>query len=97
MSTKLNLKDRDQMATPNAYTDNLKSNLTCIFLSVRAKFKKKKLCPRTLCSTYVRKNCNFSDPTNPNRRNITCDFILLLFSILIKKFWSARFDVIETR
>ena len=40
MSTKLNSKDRDQMAKPNEYTDNLKSNLTCIFLSVRAKLKK---------------------------------------------------------
>merc|ERR1712051_912403 len=39
------------MSTPNEYTDNLKSNLTCIFLSVRTKFKKP-LCPRTRC-TYI--------------------------------------------
>ena len=36
------------MSTPNEYTDNFKSNLTCIFLSCRAKLKKT-LCPRTLC------------------------------------------------
>ena len=51
MRPKLNLKDKGQMSKPNEYTDNFKSNLTCIFLSVRAKLKKKKLCPRTLCST----------------------------------------------
>ena len=27
------------MSTPNEYTDNFKSNLTCIFFSVRAKLK----------------------------------------------------------
>ena len=37
---KLNLKDKGQMSKPNEYTDNFKSNLTCIFLSVRAKLKK---------------------------------------------------------
>ena len=52
MRPKLNLKDKGQMSKPNEYTDNFKSNLTCIFLSVRAKFKKKTLCPRTLC-TYL--------------------------------------------
>ena len=41
MRPKLNLKDESQMPTPNEYTDNFKSNLTCIFLSVRAKLKKK--------------------------------------------------------
>ena len=50
---KLNLKDKSQMSTPDEYTDNFKSNLTCIFLSVRAKFKKP-LCPRTLCKwTFI--------------------------------------------
>ena len=49
MRPKLNLEDKDQMSTPNEYTDNFKSNLTCIFPSVRAKLKKP-LCPRTLCS-----------------------------------------------
>ena len=40
------------MSKPNEYTDNFKSNLTCIFLlSVRAKLKKT-ICPRTLC-TYI--------------------------------------------
>ena len=39
MRPKLNLKDKDQMSTPNEYTNNFKSNLTCIFLSVRAKLK----------------------------------------------------------
>ena len=51
MRPKLNLKDKDQMSTPNEYTDNFKSNLTCIFPSVRAKLKKP-LCPRTLCKIY---------------------------------------------
>ena len=41
MRPKLNLKDKSQMSTPNEYTDNLKSNLICIFLSVRTKSKKK--------------------------------------------------------
>ena len=49
MRPKLNLKDKSQMSTPNEYTDNLKSNLICIFLSVRTK-SKKPLCPRTQCS-----------------------------------------------
>ena len=48
MRPKLNLKDKSQMSTPNEYTDNFKSNLICIFLSVRAKLKKP-LCPRTQC------------------------------------------------
>ena len=37
------------MSTPNEYTDNFKSNLIYIFLSVRAKLKKP-LCPRTQCN-----------------------------------------------
>ena len=53
---KLNLKDKSQMSTPDEYTDNFKSNLICIFPSVRAKLKKP-LCPRTQCirtvSSYV--------------------------------------------
>ena len=49
MRPKLNLKDKSQMSTPNEYTDNLKSNLICIFLSVRTK-SKKPLCPRTQCT-----------------------------------------------
>ena len=48
MRPKLNLKDKDQMSTPNQCTDNFKSNLTCIFLFVRGKLKKT-LCPWTLC------------------------------------------------
>ena len=40
MRSKLNLKDKGQLLKPNEYTDNFKSNLTCIFLSVRAKLKK---------------------------------------------------------
>ena len=36
----------------SVYTDNFKSNLTCIFLSVRAKLKKT-LCPRTLCNMPI--------------------------------------------
>ena len=51
MRPKLNLKDKGQMSTPNEYTDNFKLNLTCIFLSVRAKLKNP-LCPRTPC-TYL--------------------------------------------
>ena len=49
---KLNLKDKSQMSTPDEYTDNFKSNLICIFLSVRAKLKKT-LCPRTQCKTKI--------------------------------------------
>ena len=41
MRPKLNLKNKGQISTPNEYTDNFKSDLTCIFLSVRAKLKKK--------------------------------------------------------
>ena len=37
-----------KISKPNEYTNNFKSNLTCIFLSVRAKFKNT-LCPQTLC------------------------------------------------
>ena len=48
MRPELNLKDKSQMSKPNEYTDNFKSNLICIFPSVRAKLKKT-LCPRTLC------------------------------------------------
>ena len=47
---KLNLKDKSQMSTPDEYTDNFKSNLICIFPSVRAKLKKP-LCPRTQCTS----------------------------------------------
>ena len=36
MRPKLNLKNKGQMSTPNEYTDHFKSNLTCIYLSVRA-------------------------------------------------------------
>ena len=50
MRPKLNLKDKDQMSTPNEYTDNFKSNLTCIFLSVRAILKKDTLPSDTVWS-----------------------------------------------
>ena len=54
MRPKSNLKDlKGQMSEPNEYTDNFKSNLTCIFLSVRAKFKKKYF---SLASDTVYKN-----------------------------------------
>ena len=36
------------MSKPDEFTDNFKSNVICIFSSVRAKLKKT-LCPRTLC------------------------------------------------
>ena len=49
MRPKLNLKDKSQMSTPNEYTDNFKSNLTCIFLSISAKVKKI-FCPQTMCT-----------------------------------------------
>ena len=52
MRPKLNLKDKSQISKPNEYSDNFKSNLTCIFLSVRAKLKKP-LCPRTLCNMPI--------------------------------------------
>ena len=55
MRPKLNLKDKSQMSTPNEYTDNLKSNLICIFLSVRTK-SKKPLCPRTQCMFITKKS-----------------------------------------
>ena len=48
MRPKLNLEDRNQMSTPNEYTDKFNSNLICIFPSVRAKLKKT-LCPWTQC------------------------------------------------
>ena len=48
MRPKLNLKDKDKMSKSNEYIDNVKSNFTCIFLSVRTKLKNP-LCPRTLC------------------------------------------------
>ena len=54
MRPKLNLKDKDQMSTPNEYTVNFKSNLICIFPSVRAKLKKT-LCPRTQCISNYEK------------------------------------------
>ena len=41
MRPKLNLKNKGQISKPNEYTDNFKPNSTCIFLSVRAKLKKK--------------------------------------------------------
>ena len=50
MTPKLNLKNKGQMSRPNEYTDNFKSNLTCIFLFLRAKLKNT-FCPRTLCIT----------------------------------------------
>ena len=49
MRPKLNSKVKSQMSKPNEYTDNIKSNLTCTFLSVRTKLKNP-FCPRTLCS-----------------------------------------------
>ena len=52
MRPKLNLTDKGQMSKPNEYTDNFKSNLTCIFLFVRGKLKKP-LCPRTLCTRNI--------------------------------------------
>ena len=55
MRSKLNLKDKSQISTPDEYTDNFKSNLICIFPSVRAKLKKP-LCPRTQCSKGYRRN-----------------------------------------
>ena len=45
MRQKLNLKDKGQISRPNENTDNFKSNLTFIFLSDRAKFKKKNTLP----------------------------------------------------
>ena len=36
MRPELNLKDKGQMSKPNEYMDNFKSNLICIFSSVRA-------------------------------------------------------------
>ena len=44
------------MSTPNEYTDNFKSNSTCIFLSVRTKLNKT-LCPRSRCSPKWFKLC----------------------------------------
>ena len=52
MRPELNLKAKSQMSKLNEYTDNFKSNLICIFPSVRAKFKKP-LCPRILCIAYI--------------------------------------------
>ena len=52
MRQKLNLKNKGQISTPNEYTDNFKSNLFYIFLSVRAK-SKKPLCPGILCRYFL--------------------------------------------
>ena len=41
MRPKLKLKDKGQISKPNKCTDNFKSNLSCIFLFVMAKLKKK--------------------------------------------------------
>ena len=43
MIPKLNLKCKSQISKPNEYTDNIKSNSTYTFLSVRTKLKKKTL------------------------------------------------------
>ena len=56
MRPKLNLEHKGQISKPNEYTVNFKSNLTYIFLSVRAKLKKP-LCPRTLCSSKTMLTC----------------------------------------
>ena len=58
MRPKLILKDEGQMSKLNEYTDDFKSNLTFIFLSVRAKLKKKTLCPRTRCKCCRRAMTN---------------------------------------
>ena len=52
MRQKLDLKDTGQISKPNECTDNFKSYLTCIFLSVITKLKKP-LCPRTLCTLHT--------------------------------------------
>ena len=52
MRQKWNLKNKSQISTPNENADNFKSNLICIFLSVRAKLKKT-LCPRTQCNQKI--------------------------------------------
>jgi hypothetical protein len=43
MRPKLNSKDKGQMSKLNEYTDNFKSNLTCIFLSVMAHMSGRKI------------------------------------------------------
>ena len=50
IETKINLKDKGQIPRPNEYTDNFKSNLTCIFLSLSPRLKNT-FCPRTLYMT----------------------------------------------
>ena len=61
MRPKLNLKCKGQMSKPNEYTDNFKSKLTCIFLSVRIKLKKNTLPSDTVYErvlTYTNENRN---------------------------------------
>ena len=72
MRPKLNLKDKSQMSTPNEYTDNLKSNLICIFLSVRTK-SKKPLCPRTQCRILLL-NSFWHQIIGVNDQNINLNF-----------------------
>ena len=72
MRPTLNLKHKDQLSTPNEYTDNFKSNLSCIFLSLRAKLKKH--CPRTLCSSIV-KNAASVIPWLDNDCIYMCSFL----------------------
>ena len=65
MILKLNLKDKGQMSKPNEYTDNFKSNLTCIFLSVRAKLKKKHFALGHCRYSYIRRQyLKISDNTS---------------------------------
>ena len=41
------------MSTPQDFKTTFKYNLTCIFLSLRAKLKKKTLCPQTPCTSII--------------------------------------------
>ena len=63
MRPKLNLNDKSQMSTPNEYTNNFRSNLTCLFLSVRAKLKKKKhsALRHCMCNYILGFKLNFVD------------------------------------
>ena len=92
MRPKLNLKDKSQMSTPNEYTDNFKSNSTCIFLSVRTKLKKNTLPSDTVQhsrytsfqTTYL---FTFGSPH-------TCTILVPSTMVMMDKFFYEKFKVV---
>ena len=61
MRPKLSLKDKGQMSKSNECTHTIESNLTCIFFSVSAKFKKNILPSGTVYECLNPKRRDFVD------------------------------------